>query len=182
MPEKGPYIITPNHTSYLDGFNIVAALPSKSFWDLYSLGFQKYFTGTCRESFAKLAHVIPIDPETYLNNALQMAAYVLRNGKSLMVFPEGGRSYDGEIMEFKKGVGILSIELNIPVIPASIKGSFKALPRGAKWPQFTEIEITLGKPVYPSDLDMSKKPGDIDGYQFFVNELKEKVKELRIKL
>lgn len=178
VPEKGPYIITPNHTSYLDGFSIVAALPSKSFRDLYSLGFQKYFTGTCRESFAKLAHAIPIDPETYLNKALQMAAYVLRNGKSLMVFPEGGRSYDGEIMEFKKGVGILSIELNIPVIPASIKGSFDALPRGTRWPQFTEIEITFGKPLYSSDLDMSKKPGDIDGYQFFVNELREKVREL----
>jgi long-chain acyl-CoA synthetase len=179
VPEKGPYIITPNHASYLDGFNVVAALTSISFRDLYSLGFQKYFTGRFKESFARLAHVIPIDPETYLNRALQMASYILRNGKSLLIFPEGGRSYDGEIMEFKKGVGILSMELNVPVIPAYIKGSFEALPRGKIWPKFAEMEITFGTPLYPSDLDMSRRPEGMDEYQFFVNELKERVKRLK---
>lgn len=179
LPEKGPYIITPNHASYLDGFNVVAALPSKSFRDLYSLGFQKYFTGTFKESFARLAHVIPVDPETYLNKALQMASFILRNGKSLMIFPEGGRSYDGEMMEFKKGVGILSVELNVPVIPTYIKGSFEALPRGKIWPKFTEIKITFGKPFQPSELDTSKKPENMDEYRFFVNELRERVKGLK---
>jgi long-chain acyl-CoA synthetase len=178
LPEKGPYIITPSHASYLDGFNVVAVLPSKLFRDLYSLGFQKYFTGTFKESFARLAHIIPVDPETYLNKALQMSSYILRNRKSLLIFPEGGRSYDGEIMEFKKGVGILSIELNVPVIPAYIKGSFEALPRSAIWPKFTEMKIIFGKPFYPSDLDMSKKPEDKDDYQYFVDELRKKVKGL----
>ncbi|MEW6675531.1 MAG: AMP-binding protein [Nitrospirota bacterium] len=180
LPEKGPYIITPNHTSYIDGFGVVTALPSKSFRYLYSLGFQRYFTGRFKESFARLSHVIPIDRETYLNKAFQMAAYVLRNGKSLLIFPEGGRSYDGEIMEFKRGVGILSLELNVPVIPAYIKGSFEALPRGAIWPKFTEIKITFGKPLYPSDLDMSRKPEGMDKYQFFMNELRERVRELSL--
>ncbi len=179
VPEKGPYIITPNHTSYLDGFTIVAALPSKSYRDLYSLGFQKYFTGKFKESFARLAHIIPIDPETYLNKALQMSSYILRDGKSLLIFPEGGRSYDGEIMEFKKGVGILSLELNVPVVPACIKGSFQALPRGAIWPKFRKIKIAFGKPFYPSDLALSKKPEGMDDYQFFVNELRERVLSLR---
>lgn len=179
LPEKGPYIIAPNHASYLDGFNVVATLPLRSFGDLYSLGFQKYFTGRFKKSFAKLAHVIPVDPETYLNKALQMAAYVLRNGKSLMIFPEGGRSYDGEIMEFKKGVGILSLELNVPVIPAYIKGSFEALPRGVVWPRFTEMEITFGRPFSPLELDLSRKPDGIDKYQFFVDELRERVKMLK---
>lgn len=179
LPERGPYIVTPNHTSYLDGFNIVAALPSKSFKNLYSLGFQKYFTGTFKESFARLAHVIPVDPETYLSKALQMSSYILRNGKSLLIFPEGGRSYDGEIMEFKKGVGILSLELNVPVVPTYIKGSFQALPRGAIRPKFIEMKIIFGKPLYPSDLDISRKPEGLDEYQFFVNELKERVKRLK---
>jgi len=179
IPEKGPYIITPNHTSYLDGFTVVAALPSKSYRDLYPLGFQKYFTGTFKESFARLAHVIPADPETYLSKALQMSSYILRNGKSLLIFPEGGRSYDGEIMEFKKGVGILSLELNVPVVPAYIKGSFDALPRGAIWPKFTEMKVIFGRPFYKNDLDISRKPEGMDDYQFFVNELRERVKGLK---
>jgi long-chain acyl-CoA synthetase len=179
LPEKGPYIITPNHTSYLDGFCVAAALTSKSFRNLYSLGYQKYFTGRLKESFARLAHVIPVDPETYLSRALQLASYILRNGKSLLIFPEGGRSYDGEMMEFKKGVGILSIELNIPVIPTYIRGSFEALPRGAVWPKFKEIKIKFGKPLYPSDLDFSKKTERMDDYQFFTNELREQVTRLK---
>lgn len=179
LPEKGPYIITPNHASYLDAFCIGGALPSRIFIYLYSLGMQRYFTGRFGESFARLAHVIPIDTEIYLNKALQLSSYILRNGKSLLIFPEGGRSIDGELMEFKKGVGILSRELDIPVVPACIEGAFEALPRGSAWPKFTGITVKFGKPLYPSDVDMSKKPEGMDSYQFFMNEVKERVERLR---
>jgi long-chain acyl-CoA synthetase len=178
LPKKGPYIITPNHASYIDGFAVVAALPSNLFWVLYTLGWQTYFTGPLA-LFARLAHVIPIDREKYLQRAIQMTAYVLRKGKSLLIFPEGGRSYDGELMEFKKGVGILALELNLPVIPAYIKGSFEILPRGKKWPKLHELRIIFGRPLYPSDLDLSRKPEGIDVYQFFANELYEKVRVLK---
>jgi long-chain acyl-CoA synthetase len=178
IPAQGPYIITPNHASYLDAFAVVSGMSSKTFRDLYTLGIQKYFTGNAGQAFARLANVIPIDQEKYLNKALQMSSYVLRNGKSLLIFPEGGRSFDGELMEFKKGVGILAIELNIPVIPAYIEGSFEALPRSAKWPKFRQIKVAFGKPLFPYNADMSKKPAGTDNYQFFVNELKERVKSL----
>ena len=179
IPEKGPYIVTPNHVSYLDAFIVVSGMPMNIFKNLYTLGIQKYFTGKIGEAFARLANVIPIDQELYLNKALQMSSYVLRNGKSMLVFPEGGRSFDGELMDFKKGVGILSMELNIPAIPVYIKGAFEALPRTAAWPRFSKIEVIFGKPLYPSDLDMSKKPEGMDEYQFFANELKERVRRLR---
>lgn len=179
IPAQGPYIIAPNHTSYLDAFAVISGMPSKAFGDLYTLGIQKYFTGRAGKSFARLANVIPIDQEKYLNKALQTSSYVLRNGKSLLIFPEGGRSFDGELMEFKKGVGILAIELNIPVIPAYIEGSFEALPRSATWPKFRQIKVAFGKPLFPYNADMSKKPAGTDNYQFFVNELKERVKSLR---
>ncbi len=178
IPEKGPYIITPNHVSYLDGFSVGAALPTRIFEQLFSLGMQKFFTGAFKGSFARLAHVIPIDTESSLNKAMQISAYVLRSGKSLIIFPEGGRSFDGELMEFKKGVGILSTELDVPVIPASINGTFKALPRGAVWPRFSEIRVEFGKPLHPSEIDMSGKPQDLDEYQFFVNELRQRVRRL----
>jgi long-chain acyl-CoA synthetase len=140
---------------------------------------QEYFVGGFRGSFARVAHVIPIDTEAYLNKAMQLSSYVLRNGKSLLIFPEGGRSFDGELMEFKKGVGILSLELNVPVVPAYIEGAFEALPRGAKWPRFKKITVRFGKPFHPADIDMTKKPSEMDVYQFFMNEVRERVKELR---
>jgi long-chain acyl-CoA synthetase len=179
LPESGPYIITPNHSSYLDGFMVIAALPSKSFRDLYTIGLQQFFTGNLKEVFARVAHVIPIDPEAYLTKALQMASFILRNKRSLLIFPEGGRSYEGELMEFKKGVGILSVELNIPVVPAYIKGAFEALPRGAIWPKFSSVCVTFGKPFYPSEIDFSGKPEGMDKYQFLADQLRKKVLALK---
>jgi long-chain acyl-CoA synthetase len=179
LPKAGPYIIAPNHASYLDGFIVAAALSQKSFSNLYILGLQNFFTGRLKESFAKIAHVIPIDTELYLNKALLMSSYILRQGKSLLIFPEGGRSSDGELIDFKKGVGILSAEINVPVVPALIMGSFEALPKGTMRPKFKKIRITFGKPLYPVDIDPTKRPEKTDNYQFFVNILKEKVRELK---
>ena len=97
-----PFIIASNHCSNLDGFAVAAALPLNIYRTLYFQGFQKYFTSRLTAFFARLAHVIPIDPETYLGKALQLSAYVLKNNNALFIFPEGGRSYDGTLMEFKK--------------------------------------------------------------------------------
>ncbi len=179
LPEQRPYIITPNHASYLDAFCIGGALPARCFANLYSIGMQKYFTGFLGRSFARLAHVIPIDTDMYLNKALQLASYVLRQGKSLLIFPEGGRSFDGELMEFKKGVGILSRELGIPVLPAYIEGAFEVLPRGSAWPKVRTITVRFGEPLSPFDVDIAEKPEGMDNYQFFMNKVRERVERLR---
>ncbi|MCG2722821.1 MAG: AMP-binding protein [Thermodesulfovibrionales bacterium] len=179
IPEKGPYIIAPNHTSYLDAFAVGAALHFSTFQHLYILGSQQYFSSRPGKIFARLAHVIPIDQETYMSKSLQMSSYVLINGKALMVFPEGGRSFDGNLLEFKKGVGILARELNIPVIPVYIKGAYQALPRTARRPKFTGIVVIFGKPLRTADIDFSKKPAGTDDSQFFANTLREKVRDLQ---
>ena len=69
---------------------------------IYFHGFQQYFASRPTAFPVRLAHVIPIDPDAYLGKALQLSGYVLRNNKNLCIFPEGGRSYDGNLMEFKK--------------------------------------------------------------------------------
>ncbi|MCI0468479.1 MAG: AMP-binding protein, partial [Nitrospirae bacterium] len=114
LPDSGPYIITPNHTSYLDGFVIASALPLKAYKKLYFLGFQRYFTGRIGTIIAKLGHVIPMDTETFLADAMQTAGHLIDKGKALCIFPEGGRSFNGEIMEFKKGVSILASTRDTP--------------------------------------------------------------------
>ncbi len=178
IPSNFPFIIAPNHVSYLDAFIIASAIPFDTFNNLYSLGIQKYFANKAGKIFARLANVIPIDQELYLTKALQMSAYILKNKKSLLVFPEGSRSVNGELMEFKKGVGILAVEMNIPVVPAYIKGTFKALPRGAGIPKFETVEVIFGKPVIPAEIDFSAKPEGIDRYQYFANILKKEVENL----
>jgi long-chain acyl-CoA synthetase len=175
---SGNFIITPNHASYLDGFVVVLSLPFSVFRNLYSLGISDFFAGSLKSWFARIAHVIPIDSSAYLNRALQTSAYVLRHGRSLCVFPEGGRSSDNTLLEFKKGVGILAIEMGIPVVPVYIKGAFEVLPREAAWPKFRKISVTFGKPLSAKDIDFLKKPADMDDYQYFAYLIREKVKEL----
>ncbi len=179
IPSKFPFIIAPNHVSYLDAFIIASALPFNIFKNVYSLGIQKYFANKAGKIFARLANVIPIDQELYLTKALQLSAYVLKNRKSLLVFPEGSRSVNGDLMEFKKGVGILSVEMNIPVVPAYIKGTFQALPRGAGIPKFKKVEVIFGKPMIPGEIDISARPEGIDRYQYFANLLKKEVEKLK---
>ena len=179
IPSKRNFILTPNHTSYLDGFVLLLSLPFSYFRNIYSLGLRDFFTGAIRGWLAKISHVIPIDSSSYLNRALQTSAYVLRNNYSLSVFPEGGRSIDGNLMEFKKGVGILAIEAGVPVVPVCIKGALKALPRAAFWPRPAKITVTFGSPLLASDIDFSKKPADMDEYQYFTDLLRERVQALR---
>lgn len=69
-----------------------------------------------------------------------------------MIFPEGTRSIDGTLGEFKKTFAILSKELNIPVVPVTINGAFNALPSGKFFPRpFTNISVTFEQPIFPSE-------------------------------
>lgn len=179
IPQDRNFIIAPNHTSYLDGFVVILSLPFGRFRSLYSLGLSDYFTGFFRSWFARKAHVIPIDSSAYLNRALQTSAYVLRQGSSLSVFPEGGRSFDGSLLEFKKGVGILAVEMDVPVVPTVIEGAFEAFPRSARFPRPGKIKVTFGKALRREDVDFTQMPQGVDEYQHFSNILREKVMELR---
>jgi long-chain acyl-CoA synthetase len=74
----------------------------------------------------------------------------LKTNNNIMIFPEGTRTKNGELGDFKKTFAILSCELNIPIVPVSIKGAFEALPRGSRFPKpFTKVEIDFLPPVSP---------------------------------
>ncbi|HTR44771.1 MAG TPA: AMP-binding protein [Thermodesulfovibrionales bacterium] len=178
LPEP-PFIIAANHSSNMDGFVVAGAVPSAVFRVLFFQGFRTYFSGWWLPSlFGRLGHAIPIDPETFLSGALRLSSHVLKTRRILCIFPEGGRSFDGELMPFKKGIGILAVRHNVPVVPALIEGTFTALPKGALFPRPSRVRITFGKPFHPSELDISRRPGGIDEYRFFADEVRERIKGL----
>jgi long-chain acyl-CoA synthetase len=85
-----------------------------------------------------------------LKESLQKLAEVLRKGKNIIIFPEGTRTRTGSLGEFKKSFAILSHELNVPIVPVSIEGAYKALPRGSFIPRpWKKIKVKFHKPVYP---------------------------------
>jgi long-chain acyl-CoA synthetase len=178
IPEP-PFIITPNHCSNIDGFVVGGVVPLEVFKKLYFQGYRAYFANPLTSLFARIAHVISIDPETHLMKALQLSSYVLGQKRSLCIFPEGGRSPDGELTEFKKGVIVLAKEHHVPLVPVRIRGTFEVLPRGAKFPRLRPIHVIIGAPLRIEDLARPSKPEGVDEDQFLADALREKVKSLK---
>ena len=84
--------------------------------------------------------------------ALRKAISLLKEGRTLGFFPEGTRSPDGELKTAKAGVGFLVFKGHVPVVPAYIDGTFKALPKNATRPKLSRISIRYGQPIMPDDL------------------------------
>ncbi|ADC89001.1 AMP-dependent synthetase and ligase [Thermocrinis albus DSM 14484] len=146
---EGPFIIAPNHASYLDGFAIASALPWNVLERTYFVGEETYFKGPLRQAFAKLAHIVPVDPTRRVKESLQKAAWLLRLGKVVVIFPEGARTRDGKLLPFKKGFAILSKELSVPVVPTALIGTYEAMSWRDKFPKPYPIKVIFGKPIQP---------------------------------
>ncbi|MDA8091829.1 MAG: AMP-binding protein [Nitrospiraceae bacterium] len=147
-----PFILAPNHSSFLDGFIVTAALPRQTVRSLFFVGWERYFRGVVAHTL-KVIHVIPLDREHLLGSALRSSAMVLRQGYSLCVFPEGGRSFDGALMELKPGIAAMALTERVPIVPVWIEGASRALPRGARMIKPVKIELRFGKPIYPADFE-----------------------------
>ncbi|HAK59541.1 MAG TPA: hypothetical protein DCO77_04030 [Nitrospiraceae bacterium] len=158
---SGPYLITPNHLSIADPALVMSAMPWRIGAKTFFLGITKFFGSPITSRIAKLVQVIPVDMETKLYNALQLSAHVLRQGRILCVFPEGARARDGMLKQFKKGVGIIAKELNVPLIPTAIRGTYEMLSTGGKLPRPSKVAITFGKPLYPGDMGYDEIAGNL---------------------
>ena len=145
IPKTGPCLICPNHQSYIDPFVLIAALPFGVFRRMFYVGYSAFFTNPIMKAAARITSVIPVDPDTHLLGAMQVSAEGLRNGGILCIFPEGGRSFDGEMMEFKKGAAILARELSIPIIPAAIAGAYEVWARNSRRIRLHKVRVAFGK-------------------------------------
>lgn len=77
------------------------------------------------------------------------AEKVLQGGTSLVVFPEGARTFTGHMANFKKGAFLLADQLQLPVVPLTIDGSFDILPRTGKLLHWHPMKLTIHEPIYP---------------------------------
>jgi long-chain acyl-CoA synthetase len=71
----------------------------------------------------------------------------------MVIFPEGARSRDGNVMSFKKAFAIISKELNVPVVPVVIEGAYEKFSIGSKFPKPGKIRLRFLKPIYPGTMD-----------------------------
>jgi long-chain acyl-CoA synthetase len=166
IPADGPFLISPNHQSYLDAFLVVSALPLRTFRQLFFVGATEYFETPFMRRLAWLLNVVPVDPDANLVRAMQAGAGGLRHGKVLVLFPEGERSPDGTVKKFKKGAAILATQLGVPIVPVAIEGAYEAWPRNRppNWRALlpggrTTVHVKFGSPVAP-DIVEGDRPED----------------------
>ena len=154
FPLKGPYMLYANHTSYYDGLVIAASFPRFPRLDLFFVGFRPYFAVPVIRNLIRIGRIIPLDFSSHLLEALRSSYYVLKNGKKLFLFPEGLRTLDGKIGQFKKGFGILIKESNVKVVPVITEGVFEAWSRTSKFPKlFHPVKVKFGKAINPEVLE-----------------------------
>ena len=85
---------------------------------------------------------------------IEHARHVLQNGTSLVVFPEGARTFTGHMGYFKKGAFQLADDLQLPVVPLTIIGSFNILPRTGGFISWHPMTLVVHKPIYPQSQGM----------------------------
>jgi long-chain acyl-CoA synthetase len=150
LPERGPFLICPNHQSYLDGVIISAALPYRLYRNTFFVGYSVIFSGKLMRAVAALTNIIPVDPDAHLLRAMKAGAYGLRKGHILCIFPEGGRSFDETLQQLKKGAAILSRELSAPMIPTAIQGTHKVWARDSLRIRPHKVTVDFGDAIMPS--------------------------------
>lgn len=156
LPRQYPFIICPNHNSYLDGFFHSAGLPLATLRRLFYLGYADYFSTGLASYLSSLIKVVPVDPDSRLRQALRLGAHGLQQDLVLCVFPEGERSIDGTLKPFRQGPAILATELGVPVVPVSIQGTFEVWPRGSSKVKLHPVRIRFGRPLRPEPSESYK--------------------------
>jgi long-chain acyl-CoA synthetase len=160
LPQERPFLICPNHQSYMDGALVAAVLPYRVVRHLFTLGFTPFFSGGFKDEIARMARVVPIDADTNLGRAMRISAIGLKAKQNLIIFPEGSLSCDGELQVFKKGAAILARELQIPIVPVAIHGSFNAWSKVGDRIRLAPIDITFGQPLIPDDHELPREEQD----------------------
>ncbi len=174
LPRSGPYIISSNHQSYLDPLILASVLPSDVFFRSFAVGTSDIFGKGFMRKLARSIKVVVLDPDANLVPAMRAGAFGLRQGLALVLYPEGERSIDGTPRIFKKGAAILSIHLQVPIVPVAIEGFYDAWPRNQAFRGFTPLKMVFGDPISPPpESDASEA-----AYEKLTADLKARIVEL----
>ena len=149
---QGPAIIAPNHQCYLDGLFVSQGFTKTQIYKTYFFAkVRSILKNGILRKYADKSNVIIMDIRQDVKSAIQKIAAALRGGNRVVIFPEGTRTSDGKIAEFKQTFAILAKELGAPVVPVAISGAYQALKPGATLPSFgAHISVTYLPVMFPN--------------------------------
>ncbi len=145
----GPFLICPNHSSHLDVSTLRLALGRQRRWRLAAAAAEDYFfTGhRTRAFFAAWLGGFAFRRQGANPQSVAEIERLLASGWSVLIFPEGTRSRDGEMAPFKPGIGLLATRTGRPVVPVRIVGLHDVLAPGRVIPRRRRVEVRFGEPL-----------------------------------
>ncbi len=149
IPAHGPFIVCSNHQSYIDPLVLSGVFPWQVFRAGFAVGTSDIFGKGLMRALAPWLRVVVVDPDAHLIPAMRAGASGLRHERVLVLYPEGERSIDGTPKTFRKGAAILSIHMQVPILPVAIEGFHETWPRGKRFQRFARMKIKFGNVIYP---------------------------------
>ena len=149
IPKDRPVLLCPNHQSFVDPFIIYACLPGHLVNRMMYVAFGEYFNKPPASWLIKPWRIIITGSTRDLGNSLKLSFEGLKKGFSVCIFPEGGRTTTGSIMNPRLGAGILSAESGTPIVPILIDGATGTLSHIQPKFRFSKIRIIIGDPIMP---------------------------------
>lgn len=149
------YIFVANHQGAFDIWSIYGYLNHNFKWLMKKELESIFMVGwACKRA----KHIFVDDSNiSSIKQTIEEAENTLKDGMSLVIFPEGARTWDGKMIPFKRGAFMLAAEFRLPVVPITIDGSFKAMPRNTYCITPTTITLTIHKPIYPGERGFNTK-------------------------
>lgn len=143
------YIFVSNHQGAFDIWAVYGYLNHNFKWMMKKSLEKIIFVGfACRRS----GHVF-VDANSLqsIRQTIENARHQLRDGMSLVIFPEGTRTENGKMGEFKRGAFMLAGEFHLPVVPLSIQGAYEIMPKNSYFPKSGKIVLTIHQPIFPGE-------------------------------
>ncbi|MGH3888295.1 MAG: lysophospholipid acyltransferase family protein [Pseudonocardiaceae bacterium] len=148
---RGPAIFVANHSSHLDTPLILGALPRRITENLAVGAAADYFfdSRTLAAATTLLFNTFPVERRGS-RRGRSLAAELVDDGWSLLLYPEGSRTVDGWLTAFKLGAAQLCAMKQVPAVPIALRGTFAAMPRGRRWPHPGRLRVTvrIGRPLH----------------------------------
>ncbi len=174
VPKKGAFIFVSNHSSYFDPILLGTSLHRSLYYMARENLFWKPFFGWIMGQ----VHAFPVKRDSGDMGALKQALAILKDGKPLVMFPEGTRSKTKSLRPAKPGVGFIAAKAGVPIVPAYIDGSLEALPRSIKTLKRHSVAVYIGEPI---TFDLSQGRNSKETYRKISDEMMVKIAALRDK-
>jgi long-chain acyl-CoA synthetase len=164
IPANRNFIVVANHSSHLD-FSLVGHALGAIGDDLRVLAAKDYFFNTPARRFlaSNFTSLMPFDRERAQLESLEDALAELAQGQSVLMFPEGTRSIDGEIHEFKSGAGFLALRARCDVLPVLIRGTHEVMGKGTLIPRRHPVEVRIGRAITAAEIRELAESSEVAG-------------------